>query len=113
MNPQPSEYVGNIGAFCFFMLFLFYAIKSYRDGKIIDINKIDLINIAYIEEPIKAKQVPNFEAQQLYLDCIDALYALGLKKSEAKKKAKLIFSTFDPQPSSIQEFLLIALDKPK
>lgn len=112
MNPQPSEYVGNLGALLFFALFIFYAIKSYVDGQTIDINKIDLVTFGYIEDPITTKTTNlNFESQQLYLDCIEALYTLGYKKSEAKKKAKLIFSTFNPQPSSIQEFLSVALKK--
>lgn len=114
MNPQPSEHVGNIGALCVFILFIFYTLKAYANGHSLDLNKIDLIDIAYIEEePIKKTVSQNFESQQLYLDCIEALYSLGFKKSEAKKKAKLIFSTLDPQPSSIQEFLNIALQKQK
>jgi len=114
MNPQPSEYVGNIGALCFFCIFIFYAIKTYMDGATVDLNKIDLINIGYLEEPVKPQTIAaNFESQQLYLDCIEALYTIGFKKSDAKKKAMLIFSTFDPQPSSIQEFLSIALQNPK
>lgn len=114
MNPQPSEHVGNIGALLFFALFIFYAIKAYLDGQTVDIGKIDLITFGYLEDPVNTKtQVANtnFESQQLYLDCIEALYTLGYKKLEAKKKAKLIFSTFNPQPASIQEFLSVALKK--
>lgn len=64
-----------------------------------------------IPQEVPAK--PNFESQQLYVDCIDALYALGMKKNEAKRKAKFIFSTMNPPPSTIQEFLTIALNMPK
>jgi hypothetical protein len=55
---------------------------------------------------------PSFESQQLYVDCIDALIALGMKKGEAKRKAKFVFSNMDPQPSTIQDFLRIALGMP-
>ena len=54
---------------------------------------------------------PSFESQQLYVDCIDALIALGMKKKEAKAKAKFIFSTMNPQPSTVEDFLMIALRK--
>lgn len=64
-----------------------------------------------VAQEVQAK--PNFDSQQLYVDCIDALYALGMKKSEAKRKAKFIFSTMNPPPATIQEFLIIALNIPK
>jgi hypothetical protein len=35
------------------------------------------------------------------------------KKNEAKKRAKFIFSTMNPAPATIQEFLVIALSTPK
>jgi hypothetical protein len=66
-------------------------------------------------ETIKTERIietkPNFESQQLYVDCIDTLVALGMKKKDAKSRAKFIFSTMDPQPSTVQEFLMIALRK--
>jgi hypothetical protein len=52
-----------------------------------------------------------FETDQLYLDCVDALYALGMKKLEAKKTAKNIFNSSSHRPSTIQDFLMIALSK--
>lgn len=115
MNPQPSEYVGNVFALLFLGLITFYAIKSYKSGYSIDISNIDLVNIGYVErDPDKEPNVitvvkNNIESQQLYLDCVEALHALGFKKSEAKKKTKAIFLQMDPPPSSIQEFLSIAL----
>lgn len=48
-----------------------------------------------------------FEADQLYFDCIDALYALGVKKNEAKKITKQIFTS--SKPNTIQDFLMVAL----
>lgn len=50
-----------------------------------------------------------FEADQLYFDCIDALYALGVKKNEAKKITKQIFT--NSKPNTIQDFLMVALRK--
>jgi hypothetical protein len=111
MNPQPSEYVGHLCALAFIGVFLFYAYQAYTEGRTIDLKNFDYVTIGYVEEPVKCATVASFESQQLYLDCIEALYTLGFKKSEAKKKAKLIFSSIDPQPSSVQEFLSIALKK--
>ena len=116
MNPQPSEQVGQLCAVLFVCTFLYYAYQSYKDqSKHININT-DLFTIGYVEDNpiiknIVVDQKPSFESQQLYVDCIDSLYALGMKKSEAKKKAKTIFSSVNPQPSTVQEFLTIALKK--
>lgn len=118
MNPQPPEYVGPIFAGIFILMLVYQIIKAYNSGKIIDLKNIDLIHIGYIESENPTQNIynitsvdnkPSFESQQLYVDCIDALVALGMKKSESKKKAKQIFSTHDPMPSTVQEFLMIAL----
>jgi hypothetical protein len=113
MNQQPPEYVGSIFATLFCVGVAYYAIKEFLSGKHIDLHNLDMVTLGYVEEnPIIIQQVEtknNFESQQLYLDCIDALHALGMKKSEAKKKAKLIFKTHNPQPESVQAFLMLAL----
>lgn len=115
MNPQPSPMIGNICATLFILLFLFYTYQAYSSGKTIDLSNIDLINVGYLErENINiintniTTPANSFESQQLYLDCIDVLHSMGMKKSEAKKKAKFIFSTVNPPPTTVQEFLLIA-----
>ena len=143
MNPQPDPIVGHFVALIIIGLVAFYTYKSYLAGKSIDLNKLDNFIIGYVEEspithvvekhfktinnPVKVVKEktevvrvekvidtkPNFESQQLYVDCIDALYALGMKKNEAKKRAKLVFSTMNPPPTTIQEFLIIALNNPK
>jgi Holliday junction resolvasome RuvABC DNA-binding subunit len=58
------------------------------------IGSFELVNSYFNKFSIKNNRIfnftftkNNFESQQLYLDCIDALHALGMKKSEAKKKA--------------------------
>ena len=143
MNPQPDPIVGNFVALIIIVLVAFYTYKAYLTGKSIDLNKLDNFVIGYIEaepttrvvekhfqtinNPVKVVKEkteivrvetvidtkPNFESQQLYVDCIDALHALGMKKNEAKKRAKFIFSTMNPAPVTIQEFLVIALSIPK
>jgi hypothetical protein len=114
MNQQPSEYVGQLCALAFCCMFLYYAVRSYKENKTINLNNIDCFTLGYVEESspivhVVDNTVNAFESQQLYVDCIDALHALGMKKSEAKKRAKLIFSMTNPQPSSVQEFLILAL----
>lgn len=122
MNPQPPEYVGHIFALFFGALCVYYFIKGLNDPNNI-IKPFDRYTIGYFDEPnyttinIKNKTVkevikaskPNFESQQLYIDCIDALCAIGMKKMEAKKRAKEIFSSMSNPPASIQDFLMIAL----
>lgn len=124
MNPQPDPIVGHIVAAFIVLMTLVYTIKAFLENKTLQFN--DNFVIGYIEsDPIivneihehKTKKVivnskPSFESQQLYLDCIDALVALGMKKREARNKAKFVFSTMNPQPQSIQEFLVIALNMP-
>lgn len=113
MNPQPPESLGQLVALLFSLLVIYYAIKAYYNNPPIHIN--DLYTIGYVEESKNPSIInvvtnkPNFESQQIYIDCIDALYSLGMKKSEAKRKTKEIFSSMDNPPSSIQEFLMIAL----
>jgi Holliday junction resolvasome RuvABC DNA-binding subunit len=123
MNPQPPTHVGQIFAAIFGCMFLFYFIKEFfnQNNKT---NSADLFTLGYIEEAnnitvnVKNKTIkqikqtkPSFESQQLYVDCIDALYSVGVKKSEAKKIAKQIFSSSDNPPKSVQDFLMIALRK--
>jgi hypothetical protein len=124
MNPQPDPIVGDIIAALVILIVVIYTIKAVLENKTLQLN--DNFVIGYIEsDPIiinqihehKSKKVivnkkPSFESQQLYLDCIDALVALGMKKREARNKAKFVFSTMNPQPQSIQEFLVIALNMP-
>jgi len=129
MNPQPPEYIGHIFAFVFIMLCIIYFIKGLNDPNNV-IRPFDRYTIGYFDEPnyttinIKNKTVkeaaktvkeaaktakPSFESQQLYIDCIDALCAIGMKKTEAKKRAKDIFSSMSNPPTTIQDFLMIAL----
>jgi hypothetical protein len=100
----------------FCLIVLFYAIKSYNDGNAIDFRNIDMINMGYLERDdvfvnvVKPDNIKDtLESQQLYLDCIDALNAIGMKKTQAKKKAKEIFAIHNP--STVQEFLILALQK--
>lgn len=118
MNQQPSEGIGSIVAMILCCIALYHGIKAYQSGVAINLKDLDLFTLGSIEEstPIihvvdntKRSKRADFESQQLYLDCIDALSSLGMKKLEAKKKAKMIFSKHSPTPSSVQEFLMIAL----
>lgn len=114
MNPQPEPYVGNLVAFVLFCMVVYFFWKNYNTSN----NHIDFdkFTLGYIEESTPTINIinqskPNFEDQPIYTDCIDALHALGMKKSEAKRKTKQIFSSLDNPPSSIQDFLMIALKK--
>jgi hypothetical protein len=114
MNQQPSEYVGQLCAIGFIIMFFYYMMKAYKENRPIDLSSFDMITVGYVEESSPIVHVVDntknsFESQQLYLDCIEALHALGMKKSEAKKRAKAIFSMSNPQPSTVQEFLILAL----
>jgi hypothetical protein len=121
MNPQPPIYVGQLVAVIFGVLFLFYFFKEFFNHSNQNTNQ-DLFTLGYIEESnnvivnvknkiIKEQAKPSFESQQLYIDCIDALHSIGMKKTEAKKLAKEIFSSSSNPPTSIQDFLMIALRK--
>lgn len=116
MRPQPPEYVGFLCMLAFVGLVIFYTIKAIKQGHQINLHNFDLVNIGVVEDSpptVCVIQQENakldFETQQLYLDCIEALHALGMKKSEAKRKTKFIFNTFNPPPKTIQEFLTLAL----
>ena len=128
MNPQPNPIIGELCAFIMVCLTAFYTYKAFIEGNSIDLNKIDIFKIGYIEETSPVTRVvekhfhktqtkrvvetkPSFKSQQFYVDCIDALVALGVKKKDAKSRAEFIFSTMNPQPSTIQDFLMIALRK--
>lgn len=119
MNPQPPEYIGVLFSILFVGLIIVNLIKEFNKKDCSQFN--DLFTLGYIEESsprsiqnINITQVEtkaSIESQQLYIDCIEALSALGMKKSEAKKRTKQVFASTFPQPQSVQEFLLIALRK--
>jgi hypothetical protein len=117
MNPQPSQDIVNIFATVAIILGAFYAYVAYGDimSGIIQPPNYDLFQLGTIEENtqvvVMQDKSNSFESQQLYLDCIDTLIAVGYKKSEAKKRAKAIFSKHNPQPASVQEFLNIVMKK--
>ena len=113
MNPQPPIYIGQLCATLFVIGLIYHVIKAYHQTTT-PIN-YDLFQIGYIEDSpinivVDKSTSNNFESHQLYLDCIDALHALGMKKSIAKKKAKEVFTAMqnDP-PKNVQDFLMIAL----
>jgi hypothetical protein len=125
MNPQPDPIIGNIIALLFVLTTIFYAVKAIFENQTFQLS--DNFVIGYIEtDPIiinevhndhethsaKTKQSIDWQSQQLYTDCINALVALGMKKKDAKNKTILVFSTSNPQPKTIQEFLMIALKLP-
>jgi hypothetical protein len=115
MNPQPEEYVGKILALIAIVVFLSYAYQTFINGPHMKLGN-DLFTLGYVE-PNDLNVIVNqsspakmsIEKTQLYLDCVDALYAIGIKKSQAKIKAKEIFE--EHNPTSVQEFLMIALKK--
>jgi len=117
MNPQPEPYLGNIVALAIVASFFYFYMKACAEGK--KINSSDLFTIGYIErddapvinlqQNVSKQDAPDFESQQLYVDCIDALHSIGFKKTEAKKRAKQIFSSMKNPPTSVQDFLMIAL----
>lgn len=119
MNPQPDPYIGNIFAFLFICLVTYHTIKVfYQQGS--EIN--DLFIVGYVEESstsnktINNVHITNIEEKpsekniQLQTDCVEALRALGMKKTEASKRMKQVFQT-NPSIQTVQEFLLIALRK--
>lgn len=122
MNPQPDPSVGFACAVIFMIMTAFFVGKSYAQAKNAPTqnSNYDLFTLGYYEQPntlcptviVNQGSDNNFESQQLYVDCIDTMVALGYKKSVATKRAKLIFSTHKPQPSTVQEFLNIILSKP-
>jgi len=124
MNPQPDPSVGVYVAFLVMVIMAFFVGQSFADTKKRGSTNTnyDLFTLGYYEQPssptvIVNQQsndngIANFESQQLYLDCVDTMVSLGYKKTLAKKRAKLIFSTHKPQPSTVQEFLNIVLSRP-
>jgi hypothetical protein len=111
---HPFEFLGNVVAVIFIGVMCCYAISAYLDGSTIKLSDLDKVTLGYFDNPtpvIITQNTNNFESQQLYLDCIEALKSLGMKKTEAKKKAKDIFQNFTPQPTTIEQFLMIALRK--
>jgi hypothetical protein len=116
MNPQPEPYVGHIFALMFAGLVVYLTIKTYLKADSSCTN--DLFIIGYMEDSprvvnnikVTTLDKPSIESQQLYIDCVEALRALGMKKSEATRVTKRVFSS-NQIPQSVQEFLLIALKK--
>jgi hypothetical protein len=117
MNPQPQPYVGDLFALLFGALICYYALKAFykKNPEVLS----DMFVLGYIEDSastvnnihissLNSKQ--DIESQQLYNDCVEALRALGMKKSEATRVTKRVFSS-NQIPQSVQEFLLIALKK--
>jgi len=119
MNPQPEPYIGELFALLFIGSVIYFFIKARIEGTTVEIS--DLFTIGYIErdnspiinvqQSVSKQASPDFESQQLYVDCIDALHSIGFKKAEAKKRAKQIFSSMKNPPTNIQDFLMIALRK--
>lgn len=131
MNPQPEPYIGQLVALVFALGVLYFTFKAYHSGEHINMPS-DLFTIGYFEEsqnvPIvnvktqpkikvepvvkiiqqEQKKVPP-ESNPIYTDCVDALRALGMKKSEAVRRAKDIFTSLDNPPRTVQDFLMIAL----
>ncbi len=131
MNEQPALWIGNLFAFIFVAMVIFNTIKAYHDPSVT--NKLnDAFTIGYIYDrpsfrtynrmvnvkpvkdsikatvvkPTKSTKTTKPQLTQLQIDCIDALVALGMKKTQAKQRANEVFQhySFD----SIQEFLSIA-----
>jgi len=118
MNPQPNESIGVVFAILFVCGIAYYAYKAFVNGPHIDLRNIDLFTVGYIEPNnirvkvnhihVPQQQVKKYDTQ-FYLDCVEALYSLGMKKAQAKKITKSVFESNNP--SSIQEFLVLALKK--
>lgn len=115
MNPQPPEYVGSLCALLFLGVMFFYALKAYMtDTEDYKLN--DLFVLGYVDESnpvvnVTVQREKSIESTQIFIDCVDALYALGMKKNAAKRKAREVFEKLADPPSSVQEFLMIALSK--
>jgi hypothetical protein len=131
MNPQPDPYIGQLISVLFFMAVLYFTFKSYHSSDSSNMPS-DLFTIGYIEEStnvpvVNVKTEPQIkvepvvkiiqneqkklppEANAIYTDCVDALRALGMKKTEAVKRTKDIFTNLDNPPTTVQGFLMIAL----
>lgn len=117
MNPQPTQFVGHCFAFMVIAYALYHFVKAFNDPSLhIDVSHLDYFKMGYVENSpvylLDNTKRNNFSSTQLFKDCVSALNALGSKKTEAKKIATQIFTNHDPQPQSVQEFLMIALRKP-
>jgi hypothetical protein len=119
MNPQPSQEIAQVFAAIAFLIGAFYAFITYNNvmsGSMPSPN-YDLFTLGAIEDSpnqvvvIEKTKTNSFESQQLYIDCIDTLVAIGYKKSEAKERARAIFSKHEPTPTCVQEFLNIVMQK--
>lgn len=115
MNPQPSPMIGHLFAITFIAFVVYHAVKAYNDpSKHINVRNIDLVTCGYVEDSpvyIIDRNKKDFVSLQLFKDCVSALNALGMKKTDAKNKATQVFTNSDPYPQSVQEFLMIALRK--
>ena len=135
MNPQPDPIVGHVIAILFVCMLVIYTLQAMKQGKTTKIS--DNFIIGYLEsdpivirrdnppndfdkfdpstqppnptQPKTKKKTDSIKNQPFYVDCVDALVALGMKKRDATQKTKTIFETMHPRPTSIQSFLLIAL----
>lgn len=117
MNPQPEPYIGQLVALVFALGVLYFTFKAYHSGEHINMPS-DLFTIGYFEESQNVPIVKIIQQEQrkvspesnpIYTDCVDALRALGMKKSEAVRRAKDIFTSLDNPPRTVQDFLMIAL----
>lgn len=120
MNEQPAAYIGNLFAILFVAMILFYTVQGYNNPKS-QCNITDNFTIGYIYDiPVqekqiiapklkKVKQVQKTPLNPIYNDCIEALVALGMKKTQAKQKAKEVFE--NNQINDIQHFITLALQK--
>jgi hypothetical protein len=115
MNPQPSEMFGHLLAVAFVASIIYHFIQAYNDpSRHINAKDMDLVTFGYVENsPVYLidRSKKDFTSSQLFKDCVGALNALGMKKTEAKNKAIQVFTNSDPQPQSVQEFLMVALKK--
>ena len=114
MNPQPNPIIGNVFAGIISILFLYYFCKSFFDPtKHINIRELDCFNIGYLENSpiyvLNNSHKNSFISTQLFKDCVSALSALGMKKTESKKITTRIFN--ESIPTDVQEFLIRALRK--
>lgn len=111
MNPQPAPFVGNIFAAMIILAIVYHFVKAFHDpSRHIHLKDMDLLTVGYVENSpvyvINNKKNP-FTSTQLFKDCVDALGALGMKKTEAKNIATRIFN--ESIPVDVQEFLVKAL----
>ena len=113
MNPQPNQFIGHIFAAMVIVSVLYHFLKAFNDpSKHIHIKDMDLLTVGYVENsPVYVinNKKNSFASTQLFKDCVDALGALGMRKTEAKNIATRIFN--EGTPTDVQEFLIKALRK--